>query len=97
MKSIIVALALAASVCAVDANADSKTELCLAYGSMAEIVSEMFASGTSIKRVNQIAELHGGENVREYKQIINYIYTLDLDPRRARKLVYLKCQAGSYD
>lgn len=96
MKSAIIALALAVSV---NANADTNTKdrLCLEYGKMGELVSELYASGTSIKRAYQIVEVHGGENVREYKQILDYIYTMDLKPKDARKIIYLKCRTGSYD
>lgn len=89
-KILIAILTLAAA----QAQAATTDSLCLTIGSYAKTVAEKRESGM---KEAEIIALVQNPNVKEaITAVVRYVYTMELDPTSARKLVYLKCLGGEF-
>lgn len=101
MKTLILTAALFAS----QAHAGTtKDGLCLAVGQMAQTIAEARAAGTTEATMKALANetkpappMPGGFNATDAsRMVIQLVFTMQLSPADARKLVYVKCLAGDF-
>ena len=101
--------AIALSVASISANATnmsaaSREDICISISRFAGIVADGRREGLVLDTLLEKLEGNGKDHSKAAERarkatisVTNYVYTMELNSVDARKLVYLKCGAGTYD
>ena len=99
MKNLIIAISLLAASSAY-ASDDSA---CLSFASVASTVAEGRAAGMTEEDFMNLSAKSGTPNtpfhtafMEKTRRMVAYVFTMELTPAQARKLIYLKCKVGDF-
>lgn len=75
----------------------TKDARCLSLAQYAETVGEALEAGRTEAFVINTDTKSGEWFDRVAKNMIQFVYTMRLDPQNARQMVYMKCKAGDFN
>ena len=94
------ALILTALLLASSAQAATRDDLCIAVGSLGQTVAIKRFEGTLEKALLAVpmpdTPVAGISVAGISRAVVRYVYTMQVAPADARKIIYLKCVAGDF-